>query len=216
MSVLTLEEEERASRAIKNFLRPLALDDVTLYDLTFRLSRVYHDLALTGDGHFFPTPVTCLPSGQETGCYLAVDVGVTNLRVAFIELLGGSSDGDCPSNFLRKNAIPQAACQRRVRRTIEKAWRIEERLIDDQPEALFSWIGSCVAEVVTDELSSHPNNKQVPAEIETGISFSLPIMYFYLSRYFLPLRSVESTNRLADHHIKQAKIFRRGHINAYR
>lgn len=177
MSVLTLEEERKQRVVIENFLKPLALDDATLYDLTFRLSRVYHDLALTGDCHFFPTPVTCLPSGQETGCYLAVDVGVTNLRVAFIELLGEPPKKHYSPSISKKRTIPPAASQRRVRRTIEKAWRIEERLKEDQPEALFSWIGSCIADVVADELSSHPSTTRLPAELKTGLSFSLPIMY---------------------------------------
>ncbi|KAF3484419.1 uncharacterized protein GIQ15_03743 [Arthroderma uncinatum] len=166
------EDDERCSQAIDDFLKPFTIDDTKLYELSYRLSRVYRTLALTGDGHFFPTPVTRLPSGRETGVYLAVDVGVTNLRVAFIELLGGSSGHHLPHT---DRAISQVVSDRRVRRTIEKAWRIEERLKYDKEEALFGWIGSCIAEVVADELTSNVSTTQLPREIETGISFSLPI-----------------------------------------
>ncbi|KAK2740283.1 hypothetical protein FQN57_006163 [Myotisia sp. PD_48] len=176
MSIFSFsDDEELSSQDIENFLKPLSLDDSTLYELSCRLATVYHTLALTGDGHFFPTPVTRLPSGGETGFYLAVDVGVTNLRVGFIELLGEpENEYDQPSSILRKNAIPQVISHRRVRRTIEKAWRIEERLKQDPPEALFSWIGSCIAEVVADELSSHA--AEIPSTLNTGLSFSLPMM----------------------------------------
>ncbi|KAM5430276.1 hypothetical protein McanMca71_007245 [Microsporum canis] len=167
------DDEEHCSQTIDIFLKPLAIDDATLYELSYRLSKVYRTLALTGDGHFFPTPVTRLPSGREMGVYLAVDVGVTNLTVAFIELLGCSSAHPLSHS---DRTVSQAVSDRRVRRTIEKAWRIEERLKEDKEEALFSWIGSCIAEVVADELISHSSSTQsLPREIETGISFSLPI-----------------------------------------
>ncbi|KMU74338.1 hexokinase-7 [Coccidioides immitis RMSCC 3703] len=179
-------QRESDAPSIKSFLAPLVLDDAKVYDISYRLSEVFRDLARTGDGHFFPTPVTHLPSGKETGFYLAVDVGVTNLRVAFIELLGDSSDS--PGNgsssmptaesYIAHNAIPKV-WQRRVRRTLEKAWRIEEHLKEDPTEELFSWIGSCIADVVADELTSH--SSEFPAELETGLSFSLPMKQKSLS-----------------------------------
>ncbi|EFW21904.1 hexokinase XprF [Coccidioides posadasii str. Silveira] len=173
-------QHESDAPSIKSFLAPLVLDDAKVYDISYRLSEVFRDLARTGDGHFFPTPVTHLPSGKETGFYLAVDVGVTNLRVAFIELLGdssgspgnGSSSMPTAESYIAHNAIPKV-WQRRVRRTLEKAWRIEEHLKEDPTEELFSWIGSCIADVVADELTSH--SSEFPAELETGLSFSLPM-----------------------------------------
>ncbi|KAI1906439.1 hypothetical protein LOZ61_006668 [Ophidiomyces ophidiicola] len=163
--------------SIKSFLAPLALDDANIYEISYRLSKVYQDLARTGEGHFFPTPVTYLPTGKETGFFLAIDVGITNLRVAFIELLGdtleGTRDGTSTAeSYIVNNAIPKV-WQRRVRRTLEKAWRIEEHLKEDPTDKLFSWIGSCIADVVTDELNS--GHSEFPVELTTGLSFSLPI-----------------------------------------
>ncbi|EEP76237.1 conserved hypothetical protein [Uncinocarpus reesii 1704] len=173
-------QQKPNAQSIQSFLTPLVLDDAKIHDISYRLSKVYQRLARHGEGHFFPTPVTHLPSGHETGFYLAVDVGVTNLRVAFIELLGDASDS--PNNgsssmslvesYIENNAIPKV-WQRRVRRTLEKAWRIEEHLKEDPTEELFSWIGSCIAEVVADEIRSH--SFELAAELETGLSFSLPM-----------------------------------------
>lgn len=180
------EQPDNGTQSIKSFLTPLVLDDAKVYDISYRLSHVFESLARTGDSHFFPTPVTHLPSGKETGFYLAVDVGVTNLRVAFIELLGDTAEttqaGSIPiaESLLDNNAIPKV-WQRRVRRTLEKAWRIEEHLKEDPTEKLFSWIGSCIADVVADELSTH--SSEFPAELQTGLSFSLPMRYACLLRW---------------------------------
>jgi hexokinase len=73
---------------LESFLQPLILNEASLHTLAYQFSVVYKDLALHSDEQFLPTPVTNLPSGNETGQYLAIDVGGSNLRVAFIELLG--------------------------------------------------------------------------------------------------------------------------------
>ncbi|KAE8155097.1 hypothetical protein BDV25DRAFT_146564 [Aspergillus avenaceus] len=136
---------------LRSFLQPLRIDGETLYDLSYRLSVLYRKLAASPKD-FFPTPITRLPTGQETGRYLAVYVGLSYLRVAFIDLVAG---------------------QRAARRTIEKAWPIEEHLRRDRASDLFSWIGDCVAEVVADSLAN-PHDV-MPRELITGFSFCFPI-----------------------------------------
>src|SRR5690349_5960025 len=73
---------------LDEFLKPLILEESAIHSLAYQFSRVYKDLALNSEEQFLPTPVTKLPTGKETGHFLAIDVGGTNLRVAFIELLG--------------------------------------------------------------------------------------------------------------------------------
>jgi hexokinase len=46
----------------------------------------------------------------------------------------------------------------------------------DKAEDLFSWIGDCIAEVVAESLSSDAMKKDIPAELDMGITFSFPIM----------------------------------------
>jgi len=43
--------------------------------------------------HFLVTPVTPLPKGKEKGKFLSIDVGGTNLRVGFVELIGEPDGG---------------------------------------------------------------------------------------------------------------------------
>ncbi|OKL62101.1 hypothetical protein UA08_02143 [Talaromyces atroroseus] len=160
-----------ARTTLREFLSPLRTTDSQLYNMACSFSSVFRDLASSSDNDSFsPVPVARLPGGQERGRYLAVDVGITTLRVAFIELLGESA---ARSRSI-SNVIRQVR-HSRVRRTLEKAWRIEDRLKQDQPHELFLWIGNCIAEVVKDDLLSNASSRDPPAHIETGIAFGLPI-----------------------------------------
>lgn len=149
--------------SIQDFLKPLRVDDETLYRLAYRLSITYRQLAATSFDQFFPTAVTRLPTGHETGHYLAVYVGLYYVHVAFIDLLGQQA-------WRHKSPEKQP-----VRRTLEKAWPLSEQLRQDSAPAFFSWIGDCIAEVVADSLTSSSGG-DAPTEITMGISFCLPIM----------------------------------------
>lgn len=169
-----LEYQQR----LDEFLAPMCLDEAVLYRLARRFSGIYRHLALTSDEQFLPTPVTQLPTGQETGRYLAIDVGGSNLRVAFIELLGEAVESDAPpadASERSRDTIRKAQRQR-VRRTLERAWPIQEHLKMDKAEDLFAWIGDCIAEVVAESLTSDSTSKDIPAELDMGITFSFPIM----------------------------------------
>ena len=160
------------------FLRPLTLHEPTLHGLAYQFSTVYKELALCSEEQFLPTPVTALPSGNETGQFLAIDVGGTNLRVAFIELLGEEADQDAvPNGPDRSREAIKKAQRPRIRRTLEKAWPIGEHLKMDKAEDLFAWIGDCIAEVVSDRLTSDAGPQvHMPEEMEMGITFSFPMM----------------------------------------
>lgn len=177
-----IEEPRLNVDPVEEFIKPLVLEESRLYNLARRFSEVYRHLALTSDQQFLPTPVTQLPTGEEVGRYLAIDVGGSNLRVAFIELLGEDADSDrSPGNASEKSRDTIRKAQRqRVRRTLEKAWPIQEHLKKDKAEDLFSWIGDCVAEVIADSLSSDATKGDIPEELEMGITFSFPIMYAVL------------------------------------
>lgn len=162
------------------FLRPLHIDDNTVHSLAFQFSKVYKRLALDSDEQFLPTPVTELPTGRETGQFLATDVGGTNLRVAFIELLGDGDDKATINGEDRSRETIRNAQRPRLRRTLEKAWPIGEHLKIDKTEDLFAWIGDCIAEVVGDRLSADAGKVDIPDELDMGITFSFPMMYVTL------------------------------------
>lgn len=162
---------------ILQFLKPLSIDDDTVHSLAYQFSKVYREVALTSDEQFLPTPVTSLPSGTETGQFLAIDVGGTNLRVAFIELLGDGTDPSTIANGAERSKEAIRIAQRpRVRRTLEKAWPIGEHLKMDKTEDLFAWIGDCIAEVVGDYLGNEVGKAPAPEVLDLGITFSFPMI----------------------------------------
>ena len=161
---------------LDNFLRPLLIDDGLVHSLAYEFSHVYRELALSSEEQFLPTPVTTLPTGDETGQFLAIDVGGTNLRVAFIELLGDADEKALTTNGEDRSRETIRNAQRpRVRRTLEKAWPIGEHLKIDKTEDLFAWIGDCIAEVVGDRLSAEVGKVDMPPELNMGITFSFPM-----------------------------------------
>ena len=161
---------------LDNFLKPLHIDDALVHSLAYKFSKVYGELALDSEEQFLPTPVTKLPTGHETGQFLAIDVGGTNLRVAFIELLGDADEKPPTTNGEDRSRETIRNAQRpRVRRTLEKAWPIGEHLKIDKTEDLFAWIGDCIAEVVGDRLSAEVGKVHVPDELDMGITFSFPM-----------------------------------------
>jgi len=161
---------------LSDFLKPLSLDEHTIHTLAYQFSEVYRDLALRSEEQFLPTPVTKLPSGRETGQFLAIDVGGTNLRVAFVDLWGDSGDYAAVNGPDRSRETIRIAQRPRVRRTLEKAWPIGEHLKMDKTEDLFAWIGDCIAEVVGDRMSSDIGRVPMPEELDMGITFSFPMM----------------------------------------
>lgn len=174
----TAQPIEDREQDILQLLKPLDIDDDTVHRLAYQFSQVYRELALTSEEQFLPTPVTGLPTGTETGQFLAIDVGGTNLRVAFIELLGDGLDPSITANGADRSKEAIRIAQRpRVRRTLEKAWPIGEHLKIDKTEDLFAWIGDCIAEVVGDYLGNDVGITSSPDVLDLGITFSFPMMY---------------------------------------
>lgn len=145
------------------------INESTLLDLATRFSDTYRHLAKTSTEHFLVTPVTALPTGKERGKFLSIDVGGTNLRVGFIELMGELGQNQNPL----KQPLPK------IKRSHDKAWPIGDHLKLDKAEDLFAWIGDCIAEVIKDALSDVPvsETKDSPFgnELLLGITFSFPM-----------------------------------------
>lgn len=154
----------------------IALDELThcltidtLLDLARRFSETYKRLAKTSTEHFLVTPVTTLPTGKEQGKFLAIDVGGSNLRVGFVELVGESVKPNSDIHQIQDD-VP-----RMIKRSFDRSWPIGDHLKMDQPEDLFQWIGDCMAEVTRGAIES----KSIVAdeEILLGVTFSFPMEY---------------------------------------
>lgn len=135
---------------------------------------------------------------------MAIDVGGSNLRVAFIHLLGDVDEDEAtpppppppsqsagpPSAGRTHQGTPRRSreyigkpTRKRLARTYEKTWPIGEHLKKDKEGDLFLWIGDCMAEVVADSLGPLVSKGEpVPEELEMGITFSFPMMYV-IARY---------------------------------
>ncbi|KAI9787218.1 MAG: hypothetical protein M1839_003453 [Geoglossum umbratile] len=173
------------------FLRPLSVDTDRLQRLAHQFATTYRYLALNSNDQFLPTPITTLPSGQERGRFLAIDLGGTNLRVGFIELLGDITDRDQQDIVAVPNGSHNSrdklinVDQPRIRRTFEKAWPIGEHLKMDKAEDLFAWIGDCIAEVVADSVRASRHGELeddvIPGELPMGVTFSFPMIQHSLA-----------------------------------
>src|ERR1051325_4862134 len=93
-----------------------------------------------------PSYVCRLPTGMETGTYLALDFGGTHLRVAAVTLLG---DG--------KTDIEQ------------KQYVIHEKLKTGTSESLFDWIADC-----TKNLLDKASIKSFEKNMHMGVTFGFP------------------------------------------
>ena len=146
------------------------IDEKALLDLAGRFSETYRDLAKTSTEHFLVTPVTALPTGKEKGKFLSIDVGGTNLRVGFIELLG-----DDDQDVTKDAQKPMT----KIKRSYDRNWPIEDHLKMDKAEDLFAWIGDCIAEVIKDSIEDAPPSESVESlfgdELLLGITFSFPM-----------------------------------------
>lgn len=169
-SSLVLERHDAASRATNAFTA--CISEGTLLDLARRFSRTYASLAKESLDQFLITPVTALPTGQEKGRFISIDVGGTNLRVGMIELVGERDDAA---------VLHGAGPLEKIKRSHDKSWPIGDHLKMDKAEDLFAWIGDCIAEVITDALSEDEAgtalNVPFGEEVLLGITFSFPMAY---------------------------------------
>jgi hexokinase len=141
----------------------------TLLHLAHGFSKTYSDLARTSTEHFLVTPVTALPTGKEKGKFLAIDVGGTNLRVGWIELLG---DLDAQSSRESKKTDDDNVFEK-IQRSHDRDWPIGDHLKMDNAEDLFAWVADCIAEVVKEAISA--GTVSSGEEILLGITFSFPM-----------------------------------------
>lgn len=146
---------------------------------------VFHDLALNSATQFLPTPVRVLPSGEETGRFLALDLGGTNLRVGVVELLGEdppSENGSFDSEDMEEDGSVGGG---KLKISTQGGWNIPEYLKSGTAEALFEWVAERISEIVEgylDVVDAAIRETILAESMELGITFSFPMEYgsFYL------------------------------------
>ncbi|KAK4450744.1 hypothetical protein QBC34DRAFT_64452 [Podospora aff. communis PSN243] len=167
--------------AIDGFLRPLAIDSSSISQLATELASNFSSLSARAADQFLPTPISesiLRPvAGQDRGRYLAIDIGGTNLRVAFVELLGTLDDAAQVNGV---GALKKPTAARQLKRHLEHSWPIQDHLKNENSESLFAWIGSKVVQVVAkgrETFDLHPDE-----ELSMGVTFSFPMKQSSLSQ----------------------------------
>lgn len=139
------------------FVEPLSISEDKLPNLATALSETYLSLARHSTNQFLCTPINVLPDGSEIGRMLAIDVGGSNLRVGFVQLLGDSQ----------------------ISRTHNRSWRISDNVRKGSGELLFAWIGDRIAEVVgacqNDLIGQGRGSEPLGKVIPLGITWSFPL-----------------------------------------
>ncbi|KAI5867016.1 hexokinase-7 [Durotheca rogersii] len=165
---------------LEEFLRPLYMDAAKAHALSRELYETFRQLSAHSLNQFLPTPISesiLRPTeGKEKGRYLAIDIGGTNLRVGFIELLGNEQG----ANAVLVNGVggggelSQPESPPNLRRVLEREWPISDVLKIENADSLFKWIGKCIAEVVRQgcEEFGLPRDRELPM----GVTFSFPMV----------------------------------------
>jgi hexokinase len=106
-----------------------------------------------------PTWVMAFPDGYETGTYLALDMGGTNLRVCEITLTDAKSEFDI----------------------IQSKYRMPEELKTGDSEELWEYIAGCLHQFVETHHPDLPKNEKLPL----GFTFSYPATQNYVDEGIL-------------------------------
>ncbi|KAF7561776.1 hypothetical protein G7046_g2374 [Stylonectria norvegica] len=174
--------------SVEDFLQPLRVDLDTLVALSERFLPTFRQLAAESQEQFLPTPISgsvLRPVGERShGCHLAIDIGGTNLRVGFVEVLSKEAQQVQDSTLLPNgngtsgpNHLPTTSG--RVRRLLERSWPIDDHLKIQNADSLFLWIGQCIADVVREGC----NTLQLPIDtpLKLGVTFSFPMVQHSIS-----------------------------------
>ncbi|KAK3293946.1 uncharacterized protein B0H64DRAFT_374796 [Chaetomium fimeti] len=164
-----------ATPSLDDFLQPLAIDIDNVIKLSHEMTSTFRHLSAEASDQFLPTPISesvLRPTTRDQGRFLAIDIGGSNLRVGFVELLSG--DGTLEH---------RAEDRYQPNRLLEQSWPIQEHLKNQNSESLFSWIGEQVAQVVRKGCET----LAVPraAELPMGVTFSFPMQQKSLSKAIL-------------------------------
>ncbi|RPA85083.1 actin-like ATPase domain-containing protein [Ascobolus immersus RN42] len=137
------------------------MDTVTLpipalVPLTKAFSKTYHDLARHSPSQFLATPISSLPTGLESGSFLALDLGGSNLRVGIVKLLGKEWD-ESKGDKVTIEAI--------------KAWVVPEEKKKGDVEELYDWVADCMQDLLVESWKG-----DMVKPIEVGLTWSFPMI----------------------------------------
>ncbi|KAI7674180.1 hexokinase-1 [Hortaea werneckii] len=124
--------------------------------MSAQLQQEYRDKLQSSDISMLPSYQHTLPTGNETGDFLALDVGGSTMRVALVRLAGA------------KTQEGEASMQvRRIRSVV-----IEKRIRDLRGQEFFDWMAERIGDMLAEY--NHMNGTR-DALLQMGLAWSFPI-----------------------------------------
>ena len=125
-----------------------------LSDMSTKLQDEYRASLRASNMSMLPSYQHTLPTGNERGDFLALDVGGSTLRIALIRLAGKGNDGD-------------GLQVRRIR-----SFPIDERIRQLTGQLFFDWMAARIGEMIS--VYNHINGT-TNARLEMGLTWSFPV-----------------------------------------
>jgi hexokinase len=150
------------SRTIQDFLKEAETDLLGpisgdgLNDLSVGLKRQFLERLQSDLECMLPSYNHQLPTGQESGQFLALDVGGSTLRVALVELSGRSQDGQGESRIVSM-----------------RNFKIDKVIKDLEGTLFFDWMAARISETLSSDQREKAANPDEPLPI--ALAWSFPI-----------------------------------------
>jgi hexokinase len=100
-----------------------------------------------------------LPTGNEKGTYLALDVGGSTFRIALVELNGKQTDA------------------KHMRIVTMKSFKIDEKVRQRSGTAFFDWMAEKIQQALADPLLQKVNGTK---SFPMGLAWSFPVEYVHM------------------------------------
>jgi len=158
---------DKISSLLADIEQQFTLDEDVLISITLHFHKLFN-LGLSEYGHpmaMIPSFVTGVPDGTETGTFLALDLGGTNLRVCQVELHGDKT-------FSLK----------------QQKYRVSEALKTGEATVLFDYLADSVDAFLTSttELEEDiQDTSEVDIDLPLGLTFSFPVEQTALDKGYL-------------------------------
>lgn len=136
------------------------LDVASLLAISTRLQAEFRQHMVASEQCMLPSFNYDLPTGQEVGVYLAVEVGGSNLRMALVDLYGRHRGVDCLK--IRKQTASPIAREIRL----------------STGYTFFDWMATQIREMLASEGEMRPEGDV----LRMGVAWSFPIEYVAFSR----------------------------------
>jgi hexokinase len=141
-----------------------AVDEPGMMRLCGQLKVQFRDGLWSNPACMLPSYNYQLPTGDERGHYLAVDVGGSNLRVALVELSSRGARGS-ESTIVRMDSCKIDATVKALRGS-----------------AFFDWMADRILETISQAQSHQLNSEKA---LPMGLAWSFPIEYVVVSPCYL-------------------------------